>query len=182
MIQRDVGRRILGCSYKTTSAAVRGELGWWTLSARRHFLVLKYWIGILLMKEYRLVKKVYNQSKREFFFKQKSNWVKDVYKLVQRYDLVSLWNNEDLVWDISREEKSLENVRKCWANIIFGKIGKVEREEWLKEVSSKPKLRTYKSFKAELKFESYLESVENIAGRHLLTAIRTGSNRDWEVD
>ena len=66
LIQREVGRRILGCSRMTSNAAVRGELGWWKLSTRREFLMLKYWIGLLLMNEERLVKAVYKQSKRVY--------------------------------------------------------------------------------------------------------------------
>ena len=66
LFQREAGRRILRCSSKTTSAAVRGELGWWKLSTRRNFLMLKYWVGVLLMSESRLVKKVYNQSRKEY--------------------------------------------------------------------------------------------------------------------
>ena len=66
MIQRETGRRILKCSGKTANSAVRGELGWWKLSTRRYYLMLKYWIGLVFMNDTRLVKRVYNQSKLEY--------------------------------------------------------------------------------------------------------------------
>jgi hypothetical protein len=66
LIEREMGRRILRCSGKTTTAAVLGELGWWRLSTRRNFIKLKYWLSILLMEETRLVKQVYTHSMNQF--------------------------------------------------------------------------------------------------------------------
>src|SRR5271168_2709521 len=80
-------RGVLGCSKMTSNAAVRGELGWWSLSTRREFLMLKYWLGILLMKEERLVRAVYNQSKRENIYRRRRKWVKKIHFLVCKYSL-----------------------------------------------------------------------------------------------
>jgi hypothetical protein len=101
---------------------VRGELGWWRLRTRRHFLMLKYWLGILVMGESRLVKTVYNQSKKEYVFRHKSNWVKDIYKLVQKYGVENLWRDESLVWNIPVQEKSVDAVKKYWTKSLFEKV------------------------------------------------------------
>ena len=85
---------------KTSNAAVRGELGWWKLSTRRNFLALKYWVKILLMSENRLVKKVYKQSKKEYIGRNRSNWLRNIHRLVQKYNLVDLWDDEERVWEV----------------------------------------------------------------------------------
>ena len=58
-MQKDVMRRILQCRSKTTTEAVRGELGWWTMKGRRTMLRLRYWGRLVRMDDDRLVKAVY---------------------------------------------------------------------------------------------------------------------------
>ena len=48
---------------------------------------------------------------------------------------------------------------------------------WKNEMELKPKLRTYKTFKTELRLEKYLLSERNKPARYLLTSIRTGTNQ-----
>ena len=55
-------------------------------------------------------------------------------------------------------------------------IHEVEEKEWLRVVNSKPKLRTYKTFKAKLQLEKYLTVEKYKEGRYLLTRIRSGTN------
>jgi len=129
------------------------------------------------MEESRLVKKVYIQSKKEYIFRHKVNWCKNMHKIVQKYGFEELWRDEDLVWNIPREDKSKEAVKKYWGNISFEKVGKGEEHDWKKEVYSKPKLRTYRTFKSALELEPYLKSEENPVGTKLLTALRSGTNK-----
>src|SRR5690242_20644408 len=62
-IQLDMGRRILRCSAQTTLEAIRGELGFWTLQARRDFKKLMYFVHILSLPESRILKQVYLLSR-----------------------------------------------------------------------------------------------------------------------
>ena len=94
LIEKEMGRRILRCSGKTTTEAVLGELGWWRMKTRREYMKMKYWINILLMQETRLVKKVYNHSKQEYLTKKKRNWVRTIHQLVVKYDLHDIWRDE----------------------------------------------------------------------------------------
>ena len=57
---REMGKMILRCSSKMEL----GELGWWTLKARRDLLRLKFWGKIVSrMSSSRLVKQVYEHSR-----------------------------------------------------------------------------------------------------------------------
>ena len=49
-IQREMARRILGCSSKTACEVLLGELGWWTMKGRRDMLRLRFWGKIIMMK------------------------------------------------------------------------------------------------------------------------------------
>jgi hypothetical protein len=104
--------------------------------------------------------------------KNKSNWVKKIHKLAQKYNLVELWNNEAKIEGIN-EEKG----KKYWVKMIFENIHKVEEEEWKRELDTKPKLRLYKIVKQKLIFEKYLLVSRYRKGRGFFTALRTGSNK-----
>jgi hypothetical protein len=120
------------------------------------------------MDEERLVKRVYNQSRIEYTRRNKSNWIKTVHKLVQKYGLLELWNDEV---GCRRGRSSV------WLKKIFENIQKVEEQEWRNEIMIKPKLRLYKTFKFKLELESYLLTDRYRKGRCFFTALRTGSNR-----
>jgi len=108
------------------------------------------------MKEERLVRAVYNQSKREYIYRRRRNWVKKIHFLACKYGLDYLWTSENKVWDIPMEDRSAAGVKKFWVKEIFNVIHRREEEEWRKELESQSKLRKYKNFKSELKLESYL--------------------------
>ena len=63
-LQHDMGKRILGVSKRTINA-VRGELGWQRLEARRDLARLRFWGKIVLMSEDRLVRRVYRSEKQQ---------------------------------------------------------------------------------------------------------------------
>ena len=63
-LQRNMGKRILGLKESTTNEAVRGEMGWWSMKARRDMMRLRYWRKILKMGQERLTKKVYEWELR----------------------------------------------------------------------------------------------------------------------
>ena len=49
ILQREMGRRILGVKKNTSNAMVYGELGWWSLKERRDMIRLRYWRKIINM-------------------------------------------------------------------------------------------------------------------------------------
>ena len=58
-LQNSMGRRILGVNRKTSGAAVRGELGWWRMEARRDLARLRFWGKLVRMDRSRIVKRIY---------------------------------------------------------------------------------------------------------------------------
>jgi len=175
-IQREMGRRILRCHGKTTNEAVLGELGWWKLRARRDFLKLKYWIKICLMEDTRLVRKVYLLSRERYLKRRTKNWCSDVHKLVLRYGLQPIWQDEALIKNPVGLNPN-HSVLKYWEGVLLAKVHQKEEEDWKKGCSRKEKLRTYRTFKTKLVLENYLLSEKEKQGRYLLTKLRVGTNK-----
>ena len=162
-IQLSMAKRILGAQAKTTDAAVRGELGWWTLKGRRDMLRLRYWGKLTRMKSKRWTRRVYVRS-REEFEKGEKTWCTYTHKLLHDLDMEGVWESEET------GDKSEWNTR------VFEAIQEREIVMWREQLKSKPKLRTYETIKNELELELYLSSSTNTAGRKIMSAIRTGSN------
>src|SRR6185503_4445197 len=179
-VQREMGRRILRCHGKTTNEAVLGELGWWRLQARRDFLKLKYWIKLSLMNDSRLVRQVYLMSRDAYVNMRKKNWCSGIHALAAKYNLRELWRNENLIKQpalLAPQELTTVGLRKYWEGVIWQRIQGVEEQEWKRAMESKPKLRTYVTFKKKLELERYLLSEKEKVGRYLLTRLRVGTNR-----
>src|ERR1700709_1305460 len=136
-IATEMGRRILRCPSKTTNAAVRGELGWWRQSTRRDYIKLRYYVNILLMEEKRLVKEVYNHSRREFVTKNRNNWAKTIYQIINKYTLQELWENEQYIKTDMYEDKSVQEIKAYWMKKIYKKVQEKEEFEWNIEVERK---------------------------------------------
>jgi hypothetical protein len=176
-IQREMARRILRCHGKTTNEAVLGELGWWRLQTRRDYIKLKYWIKLSVIDDSRLVRQVYKLSREAYETKRKNNWCREIHLLLTKYDLLEYWTDENKVRNPGVDYGSTMKLRVYWERLIFYYVQKKEENDWRQAVSKQPKLRTYCTFKKELKLESYLLSEKDKIGRYGLTSIRVGTNK-----
>ena len=131
------------------------------------------------MDESRLVKRVYRLSKIAFLEKGVNNWCSQIHKLAFKYNLGFLWDNETLVNppENKEAEASTKQLKVYWYRRLQENVHKKEELVWKQELDSKPKLRTYKTFKTELRLEKYLLSEQDKPARYLLTSIRTGTNQ-----
>jgi len=159
LIQRSMGKFILGAPISMTNEAVLGELGWVPLVDRRLGLRLRYWHKLINMREGRLVKEAYEMERE-----RNGKWAK-----VTKEGLYKLGLGE--FWESQRTRMSQEK----WAELLEGKLKGWCELEWKKRMSMKPKLRRYAQRKEELKYERYLDC-GHMMGRSLLTRLRTGSS------
>jgi hypothetical protein len=165
-LQNALGRRILGVSRMTSRAAVRGELGWWRMEARRDLARLRFWGKLVLMDESRIVKRIYKERRRMMYAGRggdSGNWLQYTRKLLVELGLEGEWNREEV------------GTRQQWGEKITTAIAKREEKLWREEVVSKPKLRTYLLLKTKLSFEPYLNCGDSWR-RSALTRLRVGTN------
>ena len=138
-----MGRLILGVGPKTANDAVRGELGLWTMAARRDLALLRWWGKLVRMDPTRICARVY-RAQKERVQEKKSGWCKKVRDLLTALRLGHLWFSEE-TGDV-----------QSWSALIKAKIAEREMKEWRMRVEQKDVLRVYQLWKSELKFEDYL--------------------------
>ena len=162
IIQRKMGRRILGRRGKSTDETILGELGWWTMQARRWMLRLRYWRKLISeMGPERLPRKVYNWERRSG---RTNSWTKQTEEIMEQLGLAEVWKRQDTGGN-----------KEDWEKLLNQRIQEHEQKRWEGEMKRKTKLRTYIKFKKELRQEKYLED-EDSKGRRLLARIRSGTN------
>jgi hypothetical protein len=164
-IQMQMGRRILGCHPRTANAAVKGDLGWQSLKARRDMLRLRYWGKLVSMNSKRWTRRIYDKSREEYTENGQSNWCTYTHQLLKDLGLEASWNNNCV------------GTMQEWNAKVNAAIKDKEIQRWKDEMQSKPKLRSYMKLKQTLDVEDYVISNRMSRGRRLLTDIRSGSNK-----
>jgi hypothetical protein len=150
------GKMILGLdNRKVTHAAVRGDLGLFSMKARVLQLRLRFYKKILMTPNNRLIYQVFCKEKEYYENKNihkspDKNWyasVAELTHLLQRTDLLNLSNIPDY------------NTRRIKASEIDPKliVKDYSEREWQKEIKMYRKLDTYALIKTSLKCESYIE-------------------------
>jgi hypothetical protein len=129
-LQNSLGRRILGVSRMTSAAAVRGELGWWRMEARRDLARLRFWGKLYRMDDSRIVKKVYVERRKMMYQGRgdKKNWLGRTRKLLVELGLEEVWNSQGV------------GTKREWEAKLARAIASREEAIWLKEMEKQPKL------------------------------------------
>jgi len=150
-LQREMGRLILGAAAKTANEVVLGELGLWSLKARRDKIRMKF------------LKYVVSGGGGELCHVLLENgcWLKAVAQTMTETELGGV------------------NVRvgdaDVWRKLVTDKVQAVEQRNWERGIERKTKLRTYEKIKTGLGKERYLQ-VGNDWVRKAVTRLRGGTN------
>ena len=121
-----MGRRILRIRAKTTNEVIIGEMGWWTMKARRDLLRLRYWRKIIGMKSSRLTKIAYEEDRKL----DEVSWANETKKLLIELNLGYEWETQ---------EKESRWSGKQWEGEIERRITKKRQTNWRKEIQNKVK-------------------------------------------
>jgi len=141
-LQAEMGRMILGVSKYTATAAVRGELGLWSMEASIKLEILSWWARIIKMDKNRLCFKVYKFRRDQV--NDRPSWCRFVRDLLVDLNLGAHWDSEAI--------PSL----KTWRLWVKKRLAIKEETEWRNRLLKFPKLRVYRLLKSNLSFESYL--------------------------
>jgi len=159
-IQQEMGRKLLGMGSKADEA-IRGDLGWWSMQARRDFARLKFWRKIVNLPDDRILKEVYKASKSALAL-DPSSWVYETQRLLGDLGLAHIWQSEDT------------GNAKDWQCLIKKCIHQKEIEKWRAGLEKKSKLRVYRKLKTEFGREAYLALPTE--QRCYLAMLRSGTN------
>ena len=106
----------------------------------------------------------YEESRRRSQ-KGEKTWCMYTRGLLGELGLERVWQDQD----------GLSVTRDKWRSTVTKAVQALEQRMWLKQVLSKPKLRTYCKFKKRLEYEDYLDCGTR-GVRRSMTMLRSGSN------
>ena len=142
-------KQILGLKRNSSSLAVYGELGIIPTALFAIIRTIKFWHRVSQLNDALLVKKAFTESKS--IPSNISNWFSSVKWALEAIGLSTLWNNASSLRP--------DQVNK----VVKDKVFKIFQSFWKSELTSAhqgslrhSKLRTYKTFKSQLKLEKGL--------------------------
>ena len=147
-------RYFLGVHQKAPLIGICGDMGWNDAVSRRHLNMIKLWNRLLSLDDSRLTKKVFcwDQSLCH------QNWSEDILKLFQTIDLEHIFHCKMLCDIESAVQELHKNLKISWTN----------------KLPTKPKLRTYITFKDSYRTEEYVKYNISRKQRSLFAQFRVG--------
>ena len=152
----------LGVKASTPADGVYAELGRYPLKILRHIQMIKFALRVWNLENSRYVNKALKVLMDDDI-KGHFNWVSQIINLMKTYDLTSTDISLNLV-----KNKIIENLNGTLLDRI-------------KNCGLGKKLRTYNTFKQAIKFEPYLDFIENTSMRKIYSRFRLSSH-DLEIE
>lgn len=143
---RMAGRLCLGVGREVPDEVVRGDLGFWTVQARREFLMLVYWGKIVREGGDTIVQAVYKEGRSRVGrgVAREGEWCMRVKRLLTELGMENRWVSERVgEW-------------KEWRREVYEMIRTREEIKWRRAVARKPSLKWYFSVKRTLRQEWFL--------------------------
>jgi hypothetical protein len=158
-VQNRACRYYLGVSSLTPLPFLNGDVGWIPCKYKRYSHMIRYWNRLIKMENSRLTKKLFL---RDFSNFQNNNnyigWCKSFYSVCSELGIMDVFNALNFV-NINVPQKTLDLVSSIWKT----------------NVNSKPKLRTYKTFKFNFCTEPYVSNCQSRFKRSLIAQLRSGT-------
>ena len=142
----------LGVKRSTSNHIMWGELGIKPHCVKCHINILSYHDRLRSLPDDMLVKRAYNEALKlhEQGF---TTWVSKVWDIANKYEI------------------NLENINLPFRNAIKQLVTQHFKKHWkssIVDIVSNPILRTYKLFKTDSKYETYLDVAKDNRYRHAL--------------
>jgi hypothetical protein len=145
----------LGVHPKNPIHALLGDMGWVSAQARRHCNMLHYWNRLVNINDNRLTKKLFEHH----YSLCKDNWCCEIKTLLLSVELGHIYNNMNTC-----DVVSCRNSRAM-----------IYEEKWKFGLTTKPKLRTYITFKNTFTTEEYVQYCNSRTKRSFLAQFRSGT-------
>ena len=156
---------ILGLKPSTPNVMVYGETGCFPLAITIKCRIISYWASILSNKPEKLSFQIYNVIFKTFQDNTfVSPWLKFVKNTLDNCGLSNIW--------LSQSFLSVKNLTENVRQVLKDQY----RQEWASTIENSSKSVTYKCFKKDLKFESYLLELPHVYKR-ILIKFRTSNHK-----
>ncbi len=153
-IQNRAMRYYLGVHRFACLGGLRGDFGWLSPRFQRFIIMVNFWNRLINMGNDRLTKHMFEYDHRLC----SNNWCSEIKDIFVKLGMVQIFNQK----------------LTCDLTTITNKLYTLMKREWLEEIQSKPKLRTYMLFKEEFGIENYVKFHMSKRNRSLLAQFRLG--------
>ena len=163
-------KTVLGLRKNASVVFTQGELGRQTMESLIEIKIIKYWLKLIRCNNDRAVKKCYDYQKH-LADRGNESWGSKVKGLLFSYGFGEVW----MCQEVGDENAFLSRFKQRVSDISY--------QDWHSKVNSYGPLRTYKSFKWDLKIEWYatidlsrkvLNTIARLRGGLLRIAINEG--------
>ena len=158
-------RNILGVHRKSSILCLRGELGTYPIYIDMIVQMVKYWQRIAMLNSGTLMEAAYIEQKH--MVNKKECWLYGVTKILEQVNLCTYIDQPDFCDPIYIKSKLRERYQEFWKN----KLWNDERKK------GGNKLRSYREFKRDIKFEGYLNEIKIFNHRSDLTKLRCSAHK-----
>jgi hypothetical protein len=134
--------------------AINGDIGWTASWVRRKTNIIRFWNRLMCMNEVRLPKIIFNWD----CTCRGNTWSSNIKSIFDDIDYQNVFISRSQIY-----------VNSCWAL-----LHELHCKQWSDEISRKPKLRTYVTFKHLYQVEPYVISFMNRKHRSYLAQYRCG--------
>ena len=139
-VQYKAIRYFLGFHRFTPVAGLIGDIGWVNTRDRRRICIIKYWNKLVKMKSSRLTKKLFNWDFQISSSRSSNNWNLNVSEILVSVNMLSSYYQKEPI-----------NIKEYKNRVQIN-----AKTQWLDELISKSKLRTYTTFKDNIYTEIML--------------------------
>ena len=126
MIHSRAMRYYLGVHTFAPIAGMYGDMGWMKPYMGRYTCMIRFWNRLINMENSRLTKQIFNSD-----YECRKGWSKEI---------------ENVFTQLNLEEYFIHK-RVCSLDSALNQIQSISSEKWVEELASKPKLRTYVTYK-----------------------------------
>merc|ERR1711860_135254 len=92
ILQRKMGRFILGHNHNSNNQIVNQELGWWKLKDRRDYLRIRFWGKIINLESNRIPYQAYRDDINN---PEEENWAQKTKKIMEKWGLEMFWEKQE---------------------------------------------------------------------------------------
>ncbi len=153
-IQNRAVRHFLGVHKFTPIPALHAEMGWLIPKYRKYLNMLRLWNRIQKMPNERITKRIFFMD----YNRVDGNWSEQMREIFDLLDMSHVFNERKL----------------CDLLLCTEKLYDIFKDNCMRSVETKPKLRTFKLFKKDCETSVYVKGCMNKCQRSLLAKFRCG--------
>lgn len=153
IVQRKAMRYFLGTNKFSAIPALEGEMGWFPPHIRHQLDVIRLFLRLSHMSPVRLTKRVFLWD-----LDQHHSWSNDVSRLIR----TAGYNGD------------IRDTPRGMVDLVRDHLETMYKHQWLTDINTMPKLRTYKTLKSTFGVEGYVSRTMDRHTRSALARIRMG--------